>query len=145
MKVILRLTILVAALLLVTNMAFAQIIVCINPICYDIIATDVTGNTNTDYWIVCLNNNGTGSLYSNNTLTHYNLYLFGGGPGWSNTSGDPAFGGKPNWSIWIANGSGPTESGFIQPIGEGLLLTGAGESNGNRYTVQGKRVPCDLE
>ena len=61
MKVVVRLAILVAALLLVTNMAFAKSYV-IKIICYDILATDENGNTNSDFWEVCLNNDGTGSL-----------------------------------------------------------------------------------
>jgi hypothetical protein len=138
MKVAVRLAILVAALLLVTNMAFAK--VCDQMICYDIIATYENGDTDTDYWEVCLNNDGTGSLYSENAYTSYNLYLFGGGPGWFNTSGDPAIGGNPRYTTWIARGT--NEAGFLQPIGDGYLLTGEGESNGNRYTIQGKKIPC---
>ena len=154
MKVVVRLAILVAALLLVTNMAFAQTppTACDSAcdkeyVCYDIIATDEYGNTNSDSWQVCLNDDGTGSLYSNNAGTCYQLYLFGGGPGWFNTSGYPGFvNGKPKWATWIAHGE--YESGFLQPIGEGGggggdLLTGEGVHIGNtRYTVQGKRVPC---
>ena len=39
-------------------------------ICYDIVATYENGNTNTDYWEVCLDNDGTGSLYSDNAGYH---------------------------------------------------------------------------
>jgi hypothetical protein len=60
MKVAGRLAILVAALLLVTNMAFAN--GCDQAVCYNIIATYENGDTNTDYWEVCLYNDGTGSL-----------------------------------------------------------------------------------
>jgi hypothetical protein len=147
MKVVVRLAILVAALLLVTNMAFAK---CDNLICYDIVATDEYGNTNSDLWEVCLNNTGTGSLCSDNAETCYQLYLFGGGPGWFNTSGYPGFvNGNPKWATWIAHGE--YESGFLQPIGEGGgggdLLTGEGVHIGGstRYTVQGKKVPCIIE
>jgi hypothetical protein len=138
MKVAGRLAILVAALLLVTNMAFAP--ECYQPLCYDIVATYENGNTNTDYWDVCLNNGSTGTLYSENADTTYSLYLFGGGPGWFNTSGSPAIGGNPQWTTWIARGE--YESGFLQPLGDGYMLTGEGESYGYRYTVQGMKVPC---
>jgi hypothetical protein len=91
--------------------------------------------------LVCLYNDGTGVLNSLNSDTSYNLYLFGGGPGWFNTSGSPAFGGNPFWTTWIAHGT--NESGFLQPIGEGYMLTGEGVRIGNtRYTIQGKKVPC---
>ena len=142
MKVAVRLAILVATLLLVTNMAFAQ---CDQVICYDIVATFENGNTNTDDWEVCLNNSGTGTLLSDNTGDTYSLYLFGGGPGWFNTSGDPAIGGNPRYTTWVAWGA--NQAGFLQPIGDGVgfpgyLLTGEGESGGNRYTIAGKKVPC---
>ena len=56
--------------------------------------------------------------YSDNNRNTYDLYLFGGGPGWFNTSGYPGFvNGNPNWTTWIAHGK--NESGFLQPIGEG--------------------------
>ena len=56
MKVIVRLAILVATLLLVTNMAFAQ---CRDQlICYDIVVTFENGDTYDDFWEVCLNDEG---------------------------------------------------------------------------------------
>jgi hypothetical protein len=110
-------------------------------LCYEIVATDQNGNTQDDTWEVCLNNNGHGSLFSFNAAASYELYLFGGGPGWFNTNGYPGFvNGDPKWATWIARGI--NESGFLQPIGDGYLLTGEGVHNGNKYTVQGKRVPC---
>jgi hypothetical protein len=141
MKVLMRLAIVLAILLLVTNMAFAQ---CDQDYCYSITATDEYGNTDTDLWEVCLNNNGIGELCSMKLQNCLSLYLFGGGSGWFNTSGDPAFGGKPNWSAWVAGGI--NGSGLLQPIGEGLLLTGEGvSSNETRYTVQGMKVPCIIK
>jgi len=140
MKVAVRLTILVAALLLVTNMAFAAPCPIDKLHCYEIVATDENGNTNSDLWTVCLDNGGTSSLYSSNANTSYSLYLFGGGPGWFNTSGNPAFGGNPQWSTWIAHGT--NESGSLQPIGDGYMLTGGGERNGTKYTIQGIKIPC---
>jgi hypothetical protein len=111
--------------------------------CYEITAIDENGNTNNDFWKVYLNNDGTGLLLSSGAQQKYNLYLFGGGPGWFNTSGYPGFvNGDPKWSTWIARGK--NESGFLQPIGEGYMLTGEGVRNGNKYTVEGKRVPCPL-
>jgi hypothetical protein len=145
MKVILTLGILVAALLLVTNMSFAG---CANLICYEIVATDEYGNTNTDFWEVCLDNDAIGSLYSLNAGTSYQLYLFGGGPGWFNTTGAPGFpNGSPNYTSWIAHSA--NASGYLQPIGEGSskgdLLTGEGVRIDNtRYTVQGKKIPCSM-
>jgi len=140
MKVAVRLAILFAALLLVSNMAFAKI-VCDQQICYNITATDENGNTYSDYWVACINNKGTGSLISDNA-GFFDLYLFGGGPGWFNTSGDPGFvNGDPKWTTWIAHGT--SESGFLQPIGDGWMLTGEGVRIENtRYTVQGMRIPC---
>jgi len=59
MKAAVRLAILVAALLLFTNMAFAQ---CDQEVCYNITATFENGYTDSDYWEVCLYNEGTGNL-----------------------------------------------------------------------------------
>jgi hypothetical protein len=139
MKVVLRLAILVAALLLVSNASYAAI--CLGTeICYNITATDQNGNTVTDFWNICLRNDGTGYQDSDNDgLT--DLYLFGGGPGWFNTSGAPAFGGNPNWSSWIALGT--NRSGFLQPIGDGYMLTGEGHDGATRWTIIGTRVVCD--
>jgi len=153
MKGILKLTILVASLLLVTNVVFAQTPapVCQGELfCYNITATDENSNTNNDNWVVCLVSDiGVGWLYSYNADAYYDLYLFGGGPGWFNTSGGPGFAnGDPNYTTWIAHG--PNESGFLQPIGEGsskgALLTGEGVHIGGstRYTIQGKKVPCKI-
>ena len=101
-------------------------------------------NESSDYWDVLSWRNGTGSLYSYNANTTYSLYLFGGGPGWFNTSGDPAIGGNPKYTTWIAWGA--NEAGFLQPIGDGVgamgyMLTGEGQSHGNRYTIEGIKVP----
>jgi hypothetical protein len=140
MKVILRLAILVAAFLLVTNIAFAQ---CdIDVLCYEIIATPEIGygDPDGDVWEVCLNFDGKGNGYSRKYDYSVDLYLFGGGPGWFNTGGIPTIGGNPIWSTWILHGE--DESGFLQPIGDAYMLTGEGEREGTRYTVQGKRVPC---
>jgi hypothetical protein len=142
MKVAVRLAILVATLLLVTNMAFAGLY-CDQYICYNIIATDENGTTNSDVWEACLNINGNGTGHSVNYNYYVDLYLFGGGPGWFNTSGDPAIGGNPGWTTWILRGE--YESGFLQPIGDGYMLTGEGERDGTRYTVQGMKVPCTEE
>jgi hypothetical protein len=123
----------------VSNASFAA--TCLGTeICYNITATDQNGNTATDFWNICLNNDGTGYQDSDNDgLT--DLYLFGGGPGWFNTSGSPAFGGKPFWTTWIAHGT--NKSGFLQPIGEGLMLTGEGHDGATRWTIIGMRVKCD--
>lgn len=146
MKVLVRLAILVAALLLVTNLAFANGCPIEEKLCYDIIGTDENDNTNSDSWEVCLYDDGTGLLYSDKTGL-YNLYLFGGGPGWFNTNGYPGFvNGDPKWATWIAHAE--NDSGFLQPIGEGGskgdLLVGEGVRDGIRYTVQGRKVPCEI-
>jgi hypothetical protein len=117
--------------------------VCDQQLCYQITSIDQSLHTASDSWAVCLNTDGTGSLHSDNLHNNYNLYLFGGGPGWFNTSGSPAIGGNPRWSTWIAYGA--NESGLLQPIGDGYMLTGEGVRNGNKYTVQGKKVPCTIE
>jgi len=146
MKIMVRLAMLLAALLLVFNIADACIF---GPnICYDATVTDENGNTYYDHYTVCIYGNGQGNLYSELAGINYALYMFGGGPGWFNTNGDPGFvNGDPNYTTWIAHGE--NDSGFLQIIGEGssqgYLLTGEGVRTGDgstRYIVQGKKVPC---
>jgi hypothetical protein len=139
MKVVVSLAILVAALLLVSNMAFAQ---CDQLLCYDIVTTDEHGNTIPDLWIGCFYNNGVGLGHSVNENYDVDLYLFGGGPGWFNTSGDPAIGGNPRYTTWIIQSE--DVSGYLQPIGDGYMLTGEGVQNGTRYTIKGVSVPCQM-
>jgi hypothetical protein len=145
MKLFVRLAILFAALLLVANMALAF---CENPVCYEIIATDENGITSSDYYRVCLYDDGTGAACSDIVQLCYDLYLFGGGPGWFNTSGGPGFAnGDPNYTSWIIRGE--YQSGFVQPIGEGSskgdLLTGEGVAYGIRFSLQGRKVPCNVD
>jgi hypothetical protein len=141
MKIMIKVAIFIAALLLVANSAFAPPLPCDDSICYEIFATDENSNTNTDYWNVCLHNDGNGTLRSGNTGNIDELYLFGGGSGWFNASGYPGFvNGNPNWSTWIARGE--NESGFLQPIGDGWMLTGEGVRNGIRHTISGQKTVC---
>lgn len=141
MKVVVRLAIVLATFLLVANMAPAAFAACDEEYCYAITSTDQNNIITTDTWDVCLNNTGTGSLYSFNADFSYSLFLFGGSPGTVNTAGVPALGGHPGWTTWVA--SGPTASGFLQPMppgGGGLIISGEGQQGGTRYTIQGTRV-----
>jgi hypothetical protein len=142
MKVMVRMAILVTTLLLVSNVAFSA---CTNEqeLCYSINATDENGDTFTDTWFVSLCDEGTGSLASVNSGC-FELYLFGGGPGWPNPNGNPMFGGHPFYTSWIAY-SAIGAAGYIQPMGSGKdLLTGEGISNETKYVIKGKKVPCPM-
>jgi len=141
MKAAVMPAILVAALLLVTNMAFAAP-ACDQELCYDVTFTDDEGIAVwEDFLWVCLSDYGTGKTYQYLTGFGCDLYLFGGGPGWFNATGAPAFGGKPNWSTWLAVKCSINEAYSLQPIGEGYLLTGVNEYNDGSYAVTGKKVP----
>jgi hypothetical protein len=144
MKVLVRLSIVVASLLLVNNMAFAQTTSCDQQLCYDIYATKTDGSVEHEgFWYFCLYNNGTGQLRDDDSAM--NLYLFGGGPGWFNSSGTPGYSnGNPKWSSWIV--SGKDVSGYLQPIGEGGgpeggLLNGILYDEGDRDVINGIKVP----
>jgi hypothetical protein len=136
MKVVVRLAILVVALLLVSNMAYAAS--CDQELCYEIVTIS---NSNTFDWTmyVCLDNDGTGEACGDGECG--DLYLFGGGPGWFNTSGDPAIGGNPRWTTWIFSSDGGDNIGFMNPIGDGYMLTGGGKVHGTRYIIRGNLVP----
>lgn len=136
MKIVARFAIVLATLLLVTSTAFA--FTCDEEYCYEI----TSSNMLTDTWYVCLGDTGTGDLYDYLLGVHYSLYLFGGGPGTFNTTGTPALGGHPGWTMWVATGPGPT-SGFVQPMppgGGGLIISGEGERNGTKFTIIGRKV-----
>jgi hypothetical protein len=141
MKVVVRLAILVATLLLVSTVAFAQCMTDDHDRCYAVTLTDEYGNTYTDTWYVYLCDEGWGSLYSDNANDDYDLFLFGGGPGWFNTAGNPMFGGVPLFTSWIADDAGG-HAGYIQPQGPTQsLITGEGHDGSTRYTFKGMRVP----
>jgi hypothetical protein len=131
MKVMFRLAILVAALLLVTNIAFAAPI-CDEHVCYNVLFTAENGSSHTEGWDVCLNHDGTGTL---NTVTP--LALFGDGPIWC------GFDAHPKWTKWIMHS--PAISGEISTDIFGVSLWGEGyiTAANSRFIVQGlKRVPC---
>jgi hypothetical protein len=136
MKLLMRLAILVAALLLVCNMAFA--VSCDREVCYDVTLTSEYGSTNNDHWWVCLNDSGTGYLYS--TVNHYTFYLYlFKQPAFYSTE-QPGWG----WGSWILQDSYGYSVAHVWTQGLGLFLQGAGVEYGTRYTVQGKQVPCEL-
>jgi hypothetical protein len=137
MKFILRLTILVAALLLVSNMVFAA---CDQERCYNVTATDQIGIVSTGTWRVCLNDNGTGFL--KDIGSQYLLRLFGGGPGWFNTSGYPgAVNGDPKFTAWILHQS--AMSFYIQPLEGGAYIAaiGLGGNGSVWFSTNGVEVP----
>jgi hypothetical protein len=148
MKAMVRLAILVAALLVISNLAFAGATTCTGDqvVCYHIIATWQNGTSSSnDTYEFCLNDDGTGGLCIIGEGCYDYLKVFGGGTGWFNFDGAPQFGGNPNWSIWVANGSLGGFSGFFQPIGEGYLLTGVitwfdGSTHGG--IINGTKVKC---
>ena len=134
MKTVVSLAILIAALLLVTNMVFASdSLVCSGQLlCYDITSIDQNGNTDSDFWEVCLNNDGTGILDSDNDGT-YTLYLFGAGPGTLDTTGGLLA--THLWSTWVAQQG--SNDGVIQampPAPAAYTITGAGQVGGTTDT-----------
>lgn len=121
MKVMLRLAILVASLLLVANLALAA--PCDQERCYNVTSTDQNDNPWSGTWRVCLYNEGTGLLKDSGA--QYILRLFGGGPGWFNTSGAPGFAnGGPMFNAWILHSA--DISYYIQPLEGGELLSAIG-------------------
>jgi hypothetical protein len=144
MKVVVRLAILVAALLLVANMSYAG---CSGQeLCYNItyhIQGDGTANCTAN---ACLNADGSGWLCLRDGEDScdgcVDLALFGGGTGWFNTSGDPQSSGKPRWTTWLSIDS--SGSSLIQPMEGGQMLTGVtSDSTGAiKTTVTGIQIPC---
>lgn len=148
MKVVVRLAIVITALLLVSNMAFALTSTdCTGDqvVCYNVTVSYPDETAFSFIYKFCLNNDGTGNLcFPPSACVDY-LKAYGGGPGWFNFSGDPQYGENPNWSIWVANLTFSGFSGIYQPIGEGYLLTGVETypgASGARGIAKGIKVQC---
>jgi hypothetical protein len=147
MKAVVKVLIVIAALLVVSTMAFAQ---CTGDqeLCYSVTAVPDTGSPANATWKVCLNNSGYGQLCEIGGGC-FNLDSFGGGPSWYNLNGDPAFGGKPMWNEWIGSFYTGVNSGasfHLQPMGAGgVLLTGVASyripgPGPLRFTIKGQKV-----
>jgi hypothetical protein len=135
MKVLMRVMILFAAVLLAGNMAFAN--GCDREVCYEVEASSEGVLGYNDFWFVCLNDNGTGYLYSERSYEEYDLYLFSQ-PAFYSTE-KPGWG----WGSWILVGE---ENGLridhVWTQALGLYLQGASVESGTRWTMNGKQVPC---
>jgi hypothetical protein len=147
MKTVVRLAMAVGALLLISSAAFAGA-PCDLELCYNVAITKDDGHVTNRTWKACLYNDGTGTVCD--TMGGcVNLALFGGGPGWFNQTGSPAFGGNPTWTAWLSV-HGATPSLYLQPQGAGgALLTGIGDAAGSPWTIKGTKVPlpnpiCEL-
>ena len=130
MKVLVRLAMIVATLLLVANMSFAAMD-CDERVCYDVTVTPEGEVSHYEGWSVCLYDNGTGYLNGATPLA-----LFGGGPtGFM-------FGAHPEWVTWILHS--PVLSGYIWTSVFGTYLSGEGYNitASKRWTVRGMKVPC---
>ena len=144
MKLVVSLAILVTALLVISNAAFATV-GCDQELCYYLTYTDDQGAV---VWEnparFCLNNTGKGTFYAYIDDFGCNLFLFGGGPGWSNATGDPALGGHPNWSQWLVVQCSPANAAYsLTPMfgSGGYLLSGVEQYGSDRYAVTGVQVP----
>ena len=104
MKVMVRLAVVVATLLLVGSVAFAAT-TCTGDqvVCYDLTWTYADGLVDSRIYMFCLNSDGTGNFCIPAFGCADYLKVFGGGAGWFNFGGDPQFGGKANWSIWLGS------------------------------------------
>jgi hypothetical protein len=150
MKIVVRLAIVVAALLLVSNMAFTPgaygaPTTCTGDqmFCYAVTETaDVASPAHPTYKF-CLNDNGTGTLCSLGSVC-FPLIMFGGGPSWFNFEGDPASSGKPNWSALMVYSNTPPYNfaGYYQPLGPNLMLSGLEDWGGTRVIVTGIIIKC---
>jgi hypothetical protein len=146
MKVMVRMSMILAVLLVVASAAFAAPpIPCTGDeeFCYLLTTFFENGSSDQALVKICLNNDGTGKLFLPD-LGNVDLDLFGGGPFWTNFEGSPAFGGHPNWSTWITRPN-PNLSLYLQPSEggpTGALLTGEGYVVQYRVIIQGTKLAC---
>lgn len=130
MKVLVRLAILVATLLFVTNMTFAAP-PCDEEVCYHITLTEESGASHDWTWEACLYDDGTGVLDHSMPLS-----LFGGSPLWS------GFDAHPKWTTWIVYS--PTLNGHIWLTEGEFFLNGDvyNIATHSRWIVKGMKIPC---
>jgi hypothetical protein len=142
MKIILKLAILVATMLLVTNMAFA----CDEEVCYDATSIYPDGSSSNAAFIACLNDDATGSMQplSPGPVPVFPLVLFGDGPLFF------GFDKHHMWTTWIMNYVGPgiSASGYFWFTEGGYYLYGEGYTGdgitGMRWIMKGTRIPCPI-
>src|SRR4030042_3072811 len=135
MKIVVRLSMVVAILLLVTNMAFAKANGCDQERCYKITATDENGNTYNDFWLLVSSCEGNAMLFSEKAGTNYELYPFSGGPGGYSTEIGPPL---VEWTTFIAKDlEGGNNTGYIWIPVYGSYIKAIGQRYGTRYTVEG--------
>jgi hypothetical protein len=146
MKVMIRLAVIFAALLGISNLAFADSYPdCTGDqvVCYNFYYTLPNGTTaGPGIFKFCLNDDGTGGVCEINEGCYEYLKAFGGGTGWYNFDGDPQYSGNPNWSLWVAHSNSITS--IFQPFGDGYYLTGVLTLTGpnERRIISGTKVKC---
>jgi len=132
MKVIWRLAIVLASLLLVNNLVFAGA----PCTCYDVVVTHENGTPYNDSWEICTDEvDMDGELWSEEADKSYGLHVFGGGP--STASFDMT----PSWTSWVV--SGDDTSGHMWTTCDGVVIYAQGHNEGIRYIAKGSKVPCD--
>ena len=136
MKLFIRLAILVATFLLITNMAFA--ITCDEEVCYNSTSIFSNGSTSSAAIWVCLNDDATGAMLPIGVgpVPVIPLALFGGGPHWFD------FDAHPKWTTWILSPDVLPVSGYIWLTEGGYYFNGEGISSGARWIMKGVKVPC---
>ena len=152
MKVILKLAIIIASLLLVANVGFAQGLPCI---CYDVTITPEEGTPFNDFWEICISEDGSdGDLCSDGFAECYRLDVFGGGP---NT---PSFDMPPLWWQALVGGGIETATsgvikadngncnhdlnGHIWTSGDTQYIYGVFQDERGRTIAKGQKVDCEI-
>ena len=151
MKVKLSLAILVATLLLASNMAFAA---CDEALSYDICMTKASGEVDcSECFDVCVQNSGNGTLYDGDqTYTLYEYYKgppeqsgLGGDNGLSLLNNNTAVGNKA--FIAIYEGADPTEVLYFHTDRNRQNLTGIGFDDEGKVAIEGwlRKTTCTFD
>jgi len=133
MKIMVKLAIVFATLLLITNMAFA--FPCVQESCYEVYSTKVDGSVDSEgFWSVCLYNSGMGFLCEDDGCMM--LYEYSGGPASYSTNVNPI----PGYlfsNVWLVYGTDVAY--YINSVG-GVYITGVVYDEGERSTIKGIKV-----
>ena len=137
MKVALKLAIILASLLLVANVVFAQDGQDGTCVCYAVTITADGGYIGPDLWELCIEEGPWGILCSYGAEECNDVALFGGGPDTASLNEVP---------LWVTGivigGEGGGEGGYFWTSGGGLYINGVGYTEGERFIGRGQRVNC---
>ena len=141
MNLFVRLAIVVATFLLITNMTFA--FECDEEVFFNLTSTSADRSTTSGTIAVCLNDDGYGGMLpiGEDPGPVMPLMLFGGSPFGA------SFDLVPGWSTWIIMQPDDVPvpvGGFFWTQADGIYINSEGYSGEFKWIMKGSKVPCPI-